>query len=248
MAKTDFFIFTKKTSFMQRCADLVRSGHTRYTMGTITIEKAAGLAEKFGRLYEPNMPRLQASRRRAKGEATARLLWWFDENNSVLIWILLVTGGRLIVDGLEKWQDPADSKQRIKITGYELVRITKQKENNPVWTWRYEKQRLQDLRNEVINSIRHRHDNDLKRLIGVLWKSPGFSGIRTQVFAIGLMIKTDWKRIRKAGEVMPELPKHLGYVQRLKDKGELFSELNKRAKTTRAPAGQDSHCVTSDLL
>lgn len=226
MAKTDFFVFTKKTSFMQRCADLVRSGHKRYTMGTIDIDKAAHLADKFGRLYEPNLPRLQASRRREKGEATARLLWWYDENKpAILTWILLVTEGQLVVDGLEKWQDPIEPKQRIHLTGYELVRITKPTEPKPVWTWRYDKQRLQDLRNEVVTAIRLRHDNDLERLIAILWKSPGFAGIREQVKAVGLLIKTDWKRIRKDGETMPELPKHLGYVQRLADKGKKLSEL-----------------------
>lgn len=226
MAKTDFFVFTKKTSFMQRIADLVRSGHKRYTMGTISIDKAAHLADKFGRLYEPNLPRLQASRRREKGEATARLLWWYDENKpEILTWILLVTDGQLMIDGLEKWQDPLEPKERIHLTGYELVRITKPTEPKPVWTWRYDKQRLQDLRNEVVTAIRLRHDNELERLIAMLWKSPGFAGIREQVKAIGALVKADWKRSRS--EAMPELPKHLGYVQRLADKGKKLSELKK---------------------
>jgi hypothetical protein len=230
MAKTDFFVFTKKTSFMQRIADLVRSGHTRYTMGTIAIGKAAHLADKFSSMYTVNLPRLQAGRRREKGEATARLLWWYDENKpEILTWILLVTEGQLMLDGQEKWQDPLESKQRIHLTGYELVRINKPTEPKPVWTWRYDKQRLEDLRYEVVKAIRQRHDHDLERLIAMLWKSPGFAGIREQVKAVGLLIKTDWKRIRKDGEIMPELPKHLGYVQRLADKGKKLSELKKTA-------------------
>ncbi|QLG88558.1 hypothetical protein HQ393_10060 [Chitinibacter bivalviorum] len=224
MAKADFFVFTKKTSFMQRIADLVRSGHRRYVMGTISNEKAPFLVEKFTRLYDVNLPRLKACRRREKGSATARLLWWHDENRpAILTWILLVTDGDLLIDGLEKWQDPTEPKHRIRLTGYELVRITKRTEPKPVWTWRYDKERLQDLRNEVVIAIRQRHDHDLERLIALFWKSPGFAGIRDQVKAVGMLIKTDWKRTRKDGETMPAIPKHLGYVQRLADKGKPFS-------------------------
>lgn len=225
MAKTDFFVFTKKTAFMQRIADLVRSGHKRYNMGTISIEKAAHLANKLSQMYEPNLPRLIASRRREKGEATSRLLWWYDENRpEILTWVLLVTDGKLMFDG-EKWKDPLEPKQRIHLTGYELVRITKPTEPKPVWTWRYDKKRLQDLRHEFVTAIRTRHDHDLERLIRMLWASPGFAGIREQVKAVGVLVKTEWKRVRTESETMPEIPKHLGYVQRLADKGVNLSKL-----------------------
>lgn len=227
MAHADPFVFTKKTAFMQRLADLVRSGHCRYVSGTIPLGKVGHLATKFDRLYQPNLPRLQAHRRRAKGEATARLLFWYDENKpEQLTWILMATAGQLVAgDNLEKWADPTNPKSRIHLTGYELVRITKAEEPKPVWTWRYDKQRLADLRNEIVGAIRLKHDHQLESLIATLWRSPGFSGIRDQVKGCGQLIRSEWKRCRSKADPMPDIPTRLGYVQRLADKGVKLSQI-----------------------
>lgn len=228
MAKSNQFVFTKKTALMQRLADLVRGGHVRYVCGTIQLEKAAQLATKFDRLYQPNLPRLQAHRRRAQGEATARLLWWQDASKpEQLTWFLLLTDGELTVDGLESWRDPLNTKTRIHLTGYELVRLTKPTEPKPVWTWRYDKQRLQDLRDQLVTVIRLKHDHEVERLIAMLWASPGFAGIREQVKGCGELIRAEWKRSRGSSDNMPVIPTRLGYVQRLADKGVMLNQLEK---------------------
>jgi len=55
--------------------------------------------------------------------------------------------------------------------------------------------------------------------------TPGFAGAHAQVKQLEKLIRADWKRVRHSSEEMPEIPKHLGYVQRIADKGKLLSKL-----------------------
>ena len=221
-AASSIFVFTKKTPFMQRVADLVRTGHTRFIQGEVPPEKAALLHEKFSRLYDCHLDKLQASRRRKAGFATSRLLFLHQESQERLTWVLLATPGRFPVEGserLERWRDATIRDQRIQITGYELKRMTKPEEKKPVWTWVYTKEREQELREALIGAMRRKSDHDLNQLIHTIWRSPGFAGVRAQVKRFGELIKAEWKRSRKDGEALPEIPARIGYVQRLKDKG-----------------------------
>lgn len=243
VAKTaDPFIFTKKTVFMQRLADLVRLGHTRYVAGETTLEKAPRLAEKFTRLYDVNMEKTAASRARKTGRATARLLFW-QAGGERVGWVLLATDGEMTVgNDLERWADPTAKGSRITLTGYELVQVTKQGTKRPAWTWRYTRQQHDGLRESVLHAIRTRNDAELKQLIQTIWRTPGFSGARDQALKFKDLIEAEWKRSRSPGEALPEIPKRLGYVRRLKDVGKPASSLlrdlrsEKSALTGGAPA------------
>ena len=230
----DPFIFTKRAPFMQRISDLVRTGHHRYVQGTVPIEKAGSLYEKFSRLYDVHLDRLQSSRKRQKGFATGRLLMTpvtndvADRTYMDLNWVLVVTDGKFALDEYEKrerWLNALED--RITFSGYELVRLTKPQHPKPVWTWRYKKDREQELRESIRSAIRLKRDDELRRLIHLIWRTPGFGGARDQVKKMGKLIKAEWKRSRKDGEEMPEIPKHIGYVQRVADKGMLASKLHK---------------------
>jgi len=220
------FIITKKTVFMQRIADLVRSGHSMYVQGVIPIEKAGFLAAKFESRYQVERSRLEASRARKRGEHSARLLFWLPDDSGQVHWILLYCAGS-VIDESEKWRHAISD--RINITGYELVRLTKAGVDHPVWTWRYTSTRYDELREAVVQAIRRKRDDELRQLIYTLWRSPGFSGIRSQVKKIGEVIRSEWKRTRAANETMPEIPAHLGYVRRLPDVGKRWSDLIKKA-------------------
>jgi hypothetical protein len=211
------------------------------------LEKAGVLYEKFSRLYDVHLDRLQASRKRQKGFATGRLLMTPVTNDVAhehyldLHWILVVTDGKFALDEYEKrerWSNALDD--RIAFSGYELVRLTKPQHPRPVWTWRYQKAREQELREAIRSAIRLKRDDELRRLIQVIWRTPGFGGAREQVKKMGSLIKSEWKRSRKDGEPMPEIPKHIGYVQRVADKGLLASKLHKErvAETIRQAARQ----------
>jgi len=221
------FIHTKKTAWMQRLADLVRSGHVRYLSGEVPRERAQDLYSKFRAIY-PSIAftHVQSTRARKKGESTARLLFYWPGEGRIA-WVLLRTEGQLppaAQDAREKWRDAI--KDRLTAPGgYELVRLTKPQEPKPVWTWRYHRDQYSKHRDSIREAIRNRRDDQLRQLIHSLWRTPGFAGARAQVKQLEKLIRADWKRVRHSSEELPEIPKHLGYVQRLADKGKLLSKL-----------------------
>ena len=168
----DHFVFTKKAVYMQRIGDLVRSGHSSYVQGRVDIEKAGFLVGKFEGRYSISRTKLESSRARRAGKSSTRLLLLLQEGQGDLDWVLLHVHG-VKLDSSEKWRDAISD--RVTVTGYELVRLTKPDEPRPVWTWRYTKSRHDELRNEIIACIRQRKDRDLVRLIETTWRTPGSS-------------------------------------------------------------------------
>ena len=228
MEKTpELFVFTKKTVYMQRISDVVRTDHGRYVSGQIQIEKLDNLYGKFCKFYNCHFDKLQASRYRKKGYASARFLAYSPEGDEGLVhWILLVSHGHFEfpeLGKLEKWRDAL--KDKIEVTGYELVRLTKPTESKPVWTWRYIKNREQELRDAIVSAIRHRQELALSQLINSVWRSPGFAGVREQVKKMADLIREEWKRSRGKTEPLPEIPQRIGYVQRLPNKGKFLKTL-----------------------
>jgi hypothetical protein len=193
---------------------------------------------------------------RQEGIVDARLLLWIGQADDLLSWILLANAREnlkwLLPDSSQQqWRNAED--QRIKLTGYELVRLNapvtpsersrlanlkrrlqetsgaeqkrisvaygrayRASKNRLRWTWRYERDTYQSLRQEVIRVIRNRRDDELRTLLAMVWRTPGFSGTREQVFQLRELVFAEWKRHR-GKESAPELPKNIGYVRRLKD-------------------------------
>lgn len=216
------FVFTKKTAWMQRISDVIRTGHHEYIFGQISLEKSKFLAEKFSKHYDTGLSKLEQSRKRKKGEASFRWLAWLDENTTIVHWVLCKTTGKVPDEALrEKWQD-ATSKTRLHVVGgYELVRLTKPEEPKPTWTWRYSKSHYEGLRDSLIRAIRNHRDDELRQLIHDIWRTPGFSGARDQVKQIKTLIKAEWKRSR-GSDPLPEIPERIGYVRRLSDMGKVL--------------------------
>lgn len=236
MAKiADPFVFTKKTVLMQRISDSVRLGHNKYVTGVTTLDKTRTLAEKFDRLYQPNLEKTAAHRARKAGKATTRL-FFLNLKGDAVWWILLATNGEFAIgDHREKWRDPLVKSGRVELDGYELLQVTKQGLKAPAWTWRYTRQQHDALREAVIHAVRTRHDAALKQLIQTIWRTPGFSGARDQALKFKDLIHSEWKRSRGSAEAMPEIPTRLGYVRRLKDVGKPASALLKALKSEVQP-------------
>lgn len=226
----DWFVFTKKTALMQRLADLVRSGHHMYVAGVISSEKAGWFAGKQHYRYEVGQDRFASSRQRKSNRAVFRLLMLHVEGESDLRWWLLRTDCDIPTESKrETWRNALTD--RIQLTGYELVRLTKIGQAKPSWTWRYSNDRYESLRESILRAIRNRRDDELRQLIHTIFRTPGFSGSRDQVKKLVDLIRQEWKRSRGC-EKMPEIPKRLGYVRRLPDTGLKLSELGvkKRGK------------------
>lgn len=229
MKKTavDPFIFTRKTPYMQRIADLVRNNHSRYITGQIPIGKAGFFAAKMDLFYHCYADKVTNHRQRKLGFCSSRLLFLYTENNTNLTWILLVTPGDWPTpnEGNERWMDPEDPHTRVTLTGYELVRHIRQGNAEPSWTWRYNSTRHDEVRNAIIMSIRSKNTHELTKLIDTIWRSPGFAGVRAQVKKFGALIRGEWTR-SGVGD-MPEVPSKVGSVRRIPDKGKPLSKLMK---------------------
>lgn len=241
------FVLTKKTVYMQRIADYVRSGHVRYISGKIDIEKAGFFAAKMDYHYACYASAVDHFRQRQRGFSSSKLLFLYTDGDSKLDWILLSTEGDFLVpeSGSNQWQNACDV--RIQVTNYELVRqpkLKKKEVSKPeseekslpekrkyeykynadfTWTWVYSKTRYEDLREQIIMSIRRHRTDQLRQIIVTIYRSPGFSGIRDQVKKMVKLLKSEWTR-SGVGDA-PELPKGLGYVRRLPDKGKLLTKI-----------------------
>lgn len=212
------FVFTSKVAYMQRISDYVRTGHIRYIRGRTSAASIFATFDRLASTHPVYFDKLKASRARAAGEPTARLLIWLPEvtKEAKFEWILLAQGDEL--DPAEKWLDATDSGGRVRVTGYELARITKEGQAKPSWSWRYETSRFQELRDGLVDAIRSRRDQDAKRMIDLVARTVGFGGSRAQAKAILALAKTEWQR-RRPNDPMPDFPKGIGWTRRKSDVG-----------------------------
>jgi hypothetical protein len=102
----------------------------------------------------------------------------------------------------------------LNLFGYELVRLTKDGSDRPVWTWRMSAESYEALRSRVIDTVRRGDARTVRQLLVSLYRSAGFRGVRSQVGKAAALLRSEWKR-RRGAEPMPRLPRLLPYVQRL---------------------------------
>lgn len=205
---------------MQRIQDYVRTGHIWYIQGVIPTNKVPHFSEKMIADHPVFYDKLKASRAREKGEPTGRLMFWLPKPESENVhWILLVHAERQDqLESSEKWCRADGRESKVRLTGYELVRQKKIIEKRPVWTWRYQSERYDDLRDSLVLSIRSNRDQDLKRHLDLIFGTMGFAGSRAQAKALIKIFRDEWKR-RRIDQTPPAIPAGLGYLQRKADYG-----------------------------
>jgi len=229
MTKSDPFIFTSRTVWMQRCSDMASKNHVLYLRGSCPPEKLISLWDKFNRFYDLEMTRLERSRLRKKGFASARMFLLarkdFGSGNSTgaqnIEWILMRSDGLLNAaadDARERWLSAVDNKQRIKIDGMELVRLTREGNQSPSWTWRFSRDLYEDLRNSIVDDIRHHRIDRLSETVERIWRAPGFAGVRAQGKSLMKLIRDEQIRSQKPSSLI-DLPQRFGYIRRIQDKG-----------------------------
>jgi hypothetical protein len=236
----DPFVFTKKTVWMQRIADNVRAGSDRYISGKTDLKKIPHLVTKFSERYVLNAPRSTMALRRKQGQTTARWLGWYNAADGLVHWQLLA---RLAEPDGERWRDPTVDRIRVP-GGYELIRKTRIGASAPAWTWKYSREQYQHLRDQMIELVRLRHDAILKQWIFSTHRTPGFAGSREQVKQLWKLLRSEWKRSRGKDEVMPEIPKNIGYVRRLPDVGQLWSQIETGKKEQPDVESEDADTVS----
>jgi len=218
------WIFTAKQAFMQRLSDRVRLGATHYVSGITKLEAIPALCKKFSERYPLNLSAQQSSRRFKDGHSIYYWSGYFDSTNRLVHWVLLLKLGKQS-DHSDRWRSVIES--RINLTNYELLRHTRSGTKNPAWTWRYERAKYQELRGQVISSVRAKRDLETKQLMAMIFASPGFAGIREQIKSLKALFIAEWKRSRRKDETPIELPPTIFYVRRTADKGEYYLNLCK---------------------
>ena len=230
------WVYTHKPAFMQRVQDYVRTGHQAYIQGVTDAQKMHATYERLILANPVFDDKLKAFRAREQGLPTGRLLMYQSPKSPEKIhWFLLIHGKVNQLPTAEKWSHAEDSHSRIHFTGYELLRMTKEGLKKPVWTWRYVPNRYQDIRDSMVLAIRGRRDQDVKALIDTIFGTMGFGGSREQAKKLVTLLKSEWKQHRP-GNVMPEIPKGIGWIRRKADKGVFLTKasLSPPAKKERA--------------
>lgn len=226
MRLTDIKVHTYKAVFQQRCIDAARI-HTRYLSGSVRVDAVQGFHEKMARKYDLNLPDDTACRRRRAGGATCRLIFYKQpENyyveqdslglnlpNDYVSWILFASDGKHpIGDAADCWLT-LTGDVRLELLGMEMVRRARPGKAAPAWTWRLTDERYNQLRNNAITAIKTHTDVLLAEVIRVIAATPGFHDARAQARKIRDLIKGEWQRHRKDGQ-MPKLPSRIGFVRR----------------------------------
>ena len=220
----DPWIFTKKTPFMQRIGDYARGGFSQYIQGKCSLKKLPNLTQKLADRYKINMAKITQVRHKKEGKNVYIWLGYVDKEG-IVYWVLLLHEGTE-KDTTDSWKNL--SEDRIQITGYELVKLPRAKSKNAALTWRYTRQRYDDIRNEIVDSIRNRRDDELKQIIYSLWRSPGFAAVRDQVKKTRILMIKEWQRTRSKNEEMPPIPRQIGFARRIEDVGDFWSILVER--------------------
>lgn len=243
-------IFESRALVMQRLTDAVSHGYTHSCHGTIGIDRCAKFAKKFDLNYSVSADRNERARRKRANLGNSVLILWLKDE--YINWWLLVTPpevGDHPAHTLETLSDAAKSNERIEIDGFELVRLPKKapkvagtnshnqtprqsKQINSTLTWRMNQGKYQAWRDSIIQSVRNSNTRSMELLMYKLWSSPGFSGIRTQVGKLASLYRGEVKRSGRKDA--PALPKRLGYIRRLSNRGITLSSLIAQTHRTRA--------------
>jgi hypothetical protein len=214
-------VFESKTAFMQRCADYVRAGYVMHVSGTIPITRIGAVLRKFRDLYLVHASKDMRYRRKRAGLGNAVALLWRPGaylppqpgEEARLVYVLLVTPENHPALQLERLEDARDSAQRLRITGYELVRQTRRAASAPSWTYRMTPETCTGWRDRVRAVVRSRDSAGLTAAWTSLHRSPGYAPIRRQVFQIRHFFRAEYKR--NTGKPLPFLAPRIRYVDRL---------------------------------
>ena len=223
MRPYDPLVLHTRQVLMQRIADYVRTGHVHWTCGEVALDRVPTLARKFARLYGTDLDRNRRLRAKARGEANAVLLLAKLHSDDVRIqWYLLVSPGDNPAHQLEHLHDASTRDGRVHHAGYELVHVTKSGVDRPVLTWRMSRDNEEAWRTRALTEARRGNLQQVQMFLDVLYRSPGFYGVRKQVGKTISLFRREWRR-RRGAIPAPVLPR-LYYCARLPNRGTRLSK------------------------
>lgn len=257
-------ILLRKSAYMQRIADHARGGYTRFTAGTVPVERTAALARKFRDLYLVDMSKHRRYRRKREGLGNAYLLFWIGEHGAAgpLHFVLQVTAeGDHPARSLERLRDA--TKERLEVTGYELVRVPRRPRGQsargcaPVnitgptsgvlsWTWRISSDGYQRARDRVRQAVRAPDDLRLRQVWNSLHRSPGFGPVRDQVKKLLALVAAEWQRVKRGP--LPVPARFVRYIDRRPSLALPLSAVIRESRRLESAAWTSTDADVGDVL
>ena len=207
--------YLHKTDAMRQIINLVGKGYIYYVKGVIPEEKLLDFLNKMHTNYGVYRTSQQRWRTKVKGQAVARLICWTKEDKNEVFWVLLATEGDGKVKESENLIDVRDKKNRLTITGYELVKLPRTG-TEPCWTFRMTTDTKQMFYDDIYKAIARHQEKKIRQIIYSLLKAPGFRGVRNDVYSIKDYGDSIWARIRNKNEPSPFKSFFKGYLGRYK--------------------------------
>lgn len=207
---------SSKAACLRVLLETVERGSRHWTAGTVHVDKALQLADKFGLLYGADATPAQRSAARARYRAASQVFFWPD-SPSTLRWWLLVSDGDGVVHERERLQDAWAAGERLAFgTEMRLVRRQRAREQggSKRWTWVLSPETY-ERHLDAIRALSRSHGPDsrvgerLDRLVQSLKALPGFAGIREQKTALQQAGREAWCRTHRADEPFPWADKPL---------------------------------------
>lgn len=195
-------IYKHKTDAMQAILKHVSRGYYYWTGGTSPLSESDSIRLKMSDQYDTE--RTAQQRWRAKKKGQANTYWIAYPFQDALEWLLLASEGEGLVHERESLKNAKNDKQRLYVTGYELVKLPN-KNDKARWTYRMTKETLEFWRCRFRTAIQHRQDSDLRQALYSLRRVPVFRGVRQQAYAIEKAARGDWQRFRAGDWPYPAL-------------------------------------------
>lgn len=189
----DPLVLMKKTLFLQRIQEAVVEGYRFYTLGSVSLERAAPVVRKFAELYGVGLDKNARYRRKATGQGNARLHLYLGDDMR-LDFALLVTPGEHCAHTLERLQEV--DKVPLCYREFELVRLALKGRSQPGWTWRLDAKTVRAWRDRLHLHTAHNDKAAIYQDWYSLYRTPGFAGIRKQVGDLVSFWRHEWMRHR----------------------------------------------------
>jgi len=146
-----------------------------------------------------------AYRHRKGGGITHKLIIYHPPGEKTRSIVILMASAP---DEHEKWQDVRERKTRLKAYDYELVRVTKEGQKNPSWTWRIVGTKYDATADAIKIAIKFGNEKALKDIIEGTKRWAGFHEVRNQHYKLGVFMRKEWEKSGNKAEppAWPRLP------------------------------------------
>lgn len=204
-----------KSAAMQHLLTLIVRGYECWTSGVVAREKAHALAQKFAALYGTDESAQRRSRNRAKGHASAHVIF-FAIDDMTLAWWLVATPGRGPVHEMERLKHAKAPAERLSFLHYELIyrQRTRHQGGGAGWTWRLQAEGYRDWEYHLVSAARKYDAHTLEGAVRALLHLPMFAGVREQVQRLFARAERVWSR---SGEKFSmHWPRKLPFMTRIR--------------------------------